>query len=107
MTDGEVDCKTGGGSGTDVILSGSSVSMSEDSLLCVSSVSGAGVGSLVLCAAGVESSMSVSLGIVVGSTTGFVSVLIPLDLVPDNSVGVLTKIFPLRCRGSEPSGGSG
>ena len=36
----------------------------------------------------------------VGSTTGFVSVLIPLKLDPGISVGVLTKIFPLRCRGS-------
>ena len=31
---------------------------------------------------------------------------IPLELVPGISVGVLTKIFPLRCRGSDPSGGS-
>ena len=106
-SDGEADCKTGGGSGTDVILSGSSVSMSGDSLSCVSSVSGAGVGSLVSCVADVGSSIFVSLGITVGSTTGLVSVLIPLELVPDNSVGVLTKIFPLRCRGSDPSGKSG
>ena len=48
----------------------------------------------------------VSLGMKVGSTTGFVSVLILLELVPDTSVGVLTKIFPLRCRGSD-TGGSG
>ena len=31
-----------------------------------------------------------------GSTTGLVSVLIPLELVPGISVGVLTKIFPLN-----------
>ena len=42
----------------------------------------------------------VVLGMTVGSTTGLVSVLIPLELAPGTSVGVLTKIFPLRCRGS-------
>ena len=46
----------------------------------------------------------VELGMTVGSTTGFVSVLIPLELDPDIYVGVRGKIFPLRCRGSVPSG---
>ena len=47
----------------------------------------------------------VALGRTVGSTTSFVSVFIPLALDPGNSVGVRTKIFPLRCRGSIPPGG--
>ena len=80
--------------------------MSGDSLSCVSSVPGTGVGSLESCVAGIGFSKFVALGMTVGSTTGFVSVLIPLELDPGVSVGVLTKIFPLRCRGSVPSGGS-
>ena len=58
------------------------------------------------CVADIGFSKFVALGMTVGSTTGRVSVLIPLELDPGISVGVLTKIFPLRCRGSVPSGGS-
>ena len=95
-----------GGSGTVALVSGSSVSMSGDSLSCVSSVPRTGVGSLESRVAGIGFSKFVALGMTVGSTTGLASVLIPLELVPGISFGVLTKIFPLRCRGSDPSGGS-
>ena len=47
-----------------------------------------------------------ALGMTVGSATGLVSVLLPLELIPGISVGVVTKIFQLRCRDSDPSGGS-
>ena len=80
--------------------------MSGDSLSCVSSVPGTSVGLLEPCVASIGFSKFVALGMTVGSTTGLVSVLIPLELVPGISVGVLTKIFPLRCHGSDPSGGS-
>ena len=73
---------------------------------CVPSVSGEGFGSLEPSMADIGSLNFVTLGTTMGSITGFVSVTIPLELVPGISVGVLTKIFPLKCRGSDPTGGS-
>ena len=53
------------------------------------------------------SSNFVSLETIGGSTTGVVSVFASLELVLDVSVGVLKKKnLPLRCRGSDPLGGS-
>ena len=67
---------------------------------------GSRVGSLESCVAYIGLSKFVALEMTVDSTTGLVCLLIPLELVRGISVGVLTKIFPLRCRVSEPSRGS-
>ena len=72
----------------------------------ISSVSVTGLVSGVSDVTGIGSSVFVSLETIGGSITGIVSVFAPLELVPDISVGVLKKILPLRCRGSDPSGGS-